>query len=187
MLIGVLWMIVQIIFFTMRGINIREEAGTYISLADNWMHSDRRFQLHNIFYSGYVSIYVLLRWLGLPDKSMYGIQLALSALSTYYFVMIVRLFINSRYVIIISGILYATCYIIQQWVIALFTDSIFCSLLVIAVYFLLTMEESKKNTRIFWALFVVLPFFRPVGFLFILVACSYWIMISIKKIGGNLS
>jgi len=108
-------------------------------------------------------------------------QLVLSALSTYYFVMIVRLFIHSRYVIVISGILYATCYIIQQWVSVLFTDSIFCSLLVISVYFLLTLEESKKNKRIFWILFLILPFFRPVGFLFILVACSHWTMTSLRK------
>ena len=180
-LIGFSWLSVQIIFLNVMGINNHEEAVKYFSLADNWIHGQGNFHVYNIFYSGFVSIYVLLKWLGLPNNSMYGVQLLLSALSTYYFVMIVRLFIRSRYVIVISGILYATCYLIQQWVSVLFTDSVFCSLLVIATYYLLTLEESKKNKRIFWFLFIILPFFRPVGFLFIMVACVHWIMISFKK------
>ena len=85
-----------------------------------------------------------------------------------------------------SGILYATCYIIQQWVAILFTDSIFCSLLIIATYYLLTLEQTNRNIWIFWILLVVLPFFRPVGFLFIPVACFHWSVLSFKKNRGKL-
>jgi hypothetical protein len=179
--IGGCWLIIQLILVRYLGINRVEESTKYIDLANRWIRGDRDYTWNQLFYSGYVGIHVLLHWLGLPAESMYVVQVILSATAAFYFVKICCLFLRSRSAIIFSGILYSTCFIIQQWVSALFTDSVFSSLLIIAVYFLLTDEESpaKKITCLF--LLIVLPLFRPVGFLFLILACVYWLFISQKR------
>jgi hypothetical protein len=186
MLIGCSWLLMQMVILFFAGINNQEEAIKYIRMANHWIAGERPVSLHSLFYSGYISILVLLKWAGLPDKSMYGVQLLLSALSVYYFVNIVRLYVHSRFALVASGILYATCYIIQQWVRVLFTDSIFCSLLIITTYYLLTEQNDKTSKWTFWILLIILPFFRPVGFLFIPVACFHWSLLSIRKNTGKL-
>jgi hypothetical protein len=175
------WLLIQIIVCYFLGIRDQEEAVKYIGLADKWMKGDRNFSLYNLFYSGYVSIFVLLRSFGLPFKSMYVVQLLFSLLAVYFFIKILCLYIQSRFAIVVSAILYATCYIIQQWVSALFTDSIFSDLLIIATYFLLTEKNGTGNKWLFWILLFILPLFRPVGFLFIPVACLYWLTFNPRK------
>jgi hypothetical protein len=174
-LIGISWLLIQILILKFLGINDKEEATKYILLADKWLKGDRNFSLYNLFYSGYVSIHVLLRSIGLPVKSMYLVQLFFSGLAVYYFVKILCLYIHSRFAIVSTAILFATCYIIQQWVSALFTDSIFSNLLIITTYFLITEKNGTANQWTFWILLFILPFFRPVGFLFIPIACFYWL------------
>jgi len=185
-LIGACWLLTQLLSLYYLGINAGEESIKYIDLADKWIRGGGHYGWYNLFYSGYTAIHVLLRMAGFPVKSMYIIQLLLSAAATYYFIRILCLYSRSRKAILIAGILYSTCFIIQQWVSALFTDSAFSSLLIIALYFLLTQEKSKGNRIIFWALLILLPTFRPVGFLFILLACCYWIFISVRKNVGKL-
>lgn len=178
LLIGCCWLVVQILLLKILGINDQEEATKYIELANRWTAGDRHFSLYNLFYSGYIALHVLLKWLGLPYRSMYVVQLLFSAAAVYYYIQIISLYTRSRMAILLSGILYVSCFILQQWVSFLFTDSVFASLVVITVYYLLTEEKSPSHQRIFWILLFVLPFFRPVGFLFIPVACFYWLCLS---------
>jgi hypothetical protein len=180
-LIGCSWLLTQIVVYYFLGIKDQEEAVKYIGLADNWINGDRNFNLYNLFYSGYVAIHVLLESIGLPYKSMYVVQMFFSILAVYFYVKILGLFLKSRFAILVSALLYATCYIIQQWVSILFTDSIFCNLLVIATYFLLTEERSSANKWILWILLFILPLFRPVGFLFIPLACFCWFITGWRK------
>jgi hypothetical protein len=175
------WGIMQLILVLYLGINAQEESTKYIELSERWIRGERNFNWNEFFYSGYISIHILLGWFGLPIKSMYVIQLFFSGLSVLYFVNILRLYIRSRIVIIGSGLLYATCFFIQQWVTALFTDSIFSSLLIISIYFLLAEGLSSKNKFTCWFLLIILPVFRPVGFLFLLLATFYWIFLAEKR------
>jgi hypothetical protein len=174
-LIGILWLTTQLLILVFLGINDRQEALKYISWSNDWLSGIRSFPLNVIFYSGYIAIHVLLRLAGLPVNSMYVFQLALSALSVYYFVRILSFWVRSGPVLIFSAILYATCLIIQQYVSFLYTDSVFCNLLLIATYFLLVEERGPRQKITFWILLILLPFFRPVGFLFSLLACLYWL------------
>jgi len=178
LLIGIPWIIIQIILLKIQGINQQGESVKYILAADRWINGDRNPDLYNLFYSGYISIHVILKSLGLPPGSMYIIQLIFSGLATYFFTKILTYFLHSRIAILCGAILFATCYIIQSWVSFLYTDSIFSSLLVMETYFLLTEEKSRRNKWIFWVLLVILPLFRPVGFLALPTACLYWITIS---------
>jgi hypothetical protein len=180
-LIGCSWLLIQILILKLLGINDQEESTKYILLADRWLKGERNFNLYNLFYSGYVSIYVLLRFIGLPFRSMYVVQLAFSALALYFYIKILFLLVHSRFAVVFSAVLYATCFIIQQWVSALFTDSIFSSLLVIATYLLLTEKNNLGSKWMFWILLFILPFFRPIGFLFIPIACFYFLMSKSQK------
>ncbi len=186
LLIGCSWLLVQMIILYWLGINDGEESTKYIDLANKWTSGVRHFNWYNLFYSGYTGMHVLLRIAGFPPKGMYVVQLLLSALAQYYFVQILRLFIRSRIAIVASGILYAFCFIIQQWVDALFTDSAFSSLLIIATYFLLAEEKGLGKKIAFWTLLIILPSIRPVGFLFIILACFYWLLLSTRKNTGKL-
>jgi hypothetical protein len=186
LIIGCCWLLLQFLFLKIQGINDQEESVKYITLANRWLSGDRHFSLYNLFYSGYTAIHVLLKWLGLPYKTMYVVQLLFSIGAVYYYIKIISLYICSRTAILFSGIMYAGCFIIQQWVCFLFTDSIFSSLIIITVYFLLTEEKSNSNKRIFWILLFVLPFFRPVGFLFMPVACLYWLSFPLRQNLGKI-
>jgi hypothetical protein len=186
-LIGIVWLIMQLSILLFFGINDKDESVKYIGLANKWLNGDRDFRLHNIFYSGYVAIHVLIKWFKLPYKSMYGVQLFFSAMSLFYYIRILCAIQLSRIAVVMSALLYATCFLIQEWVRFLYTDSIFCSLLVIASFFLLSEQNSLWNKIIFWVLLVALPIFRPVGFLFVAVACFHWTMNSPKKNIVNLS
>jgi hypothetical protein len=175
LLIGCSWLIMQIALVIYLGINSQQESLKYIGLADSWIRGHQHFNWNQIFYSGYVIIHVVLKLIGLPPQAMYHIQLIFSGIAVIYFVKIICLFIRIRPVIIISAILFSTCFFIQQWVCALFTDSLFGSLLIIAIYYLLTEQASAGNKLICRLFLIVLPFFRPVGILFILLACIYWL------------
>jgi hypothetical protein len=173
-LLFVVWAAAQMFLVYYLGINTREESDKYIDVSQQWLQGQRDFNWSTLFYSGYIAIHIVLRVIGLPIKSLYVIQLILSALSAYYLIKTIDLFIPRRLILVVSGILYASCLMIQMWVTALFTDSIFCSLLIIAIYFLLSENRSLKNKIICWSLILILPFFRPVGFLFLLLASVYW-------------
>jgi hypothetical protein len=180
-LIGLLWLITQLLLLFYLGINNRQEAVKYIGWSSDWMSGVRNFPLNVVFYSGYIVLHVLLRMIGLPVKSIYLLQLLLSAVTVYYFVRILSLWVKSRPVLIFSAILYATCVIIQQYVSYLYTDSIFCNLLLIATWYLLVEDSGPREKIIFWTLLVLLPFFRPVGFLFSLLACLYWLFLPARR------
>ena len=180
-LIGSAWLVTQILLVMYLGINSRQESLKYIGLAESWVSGHHRFIWNEVFYSGYVAIHVLLHLVGLPPEAMYIIQLIFSGIAVIYFVKIICLYVRWRPAIVLSAILFSTCFLIQQWVCALFTDSIFGSLLIIAAYYLLTKHESSRNKLICRLLLVLLPFFRPVGFLFIVLACIYWLCDSKKN------
>jgi hypothetical protein len=176
LLIGCSWAIMQAILFAYLGINSSEESVKYINLARSWIHGGGHFHWNQVFYSGYIGLHMLLNLAGLPPKFMYIIQLIFSGISLICYVKITSLFINSRSVVIFSGILFATCFFIQQWVNSLFTDSIFSNLIIISIYYLLTENKSTRNKVLCWSLLIILPLFRPVGFLFLVLACIYWLL-----------
>lgn len=201
-LIGACWLATQLIILWYFGINDGGESAVYIEWSKNWLAGVRHYNLNVIFYAGYIAIHVLLRWLGLPVKSMYGVQLLLSALSVYYFVRILARWVQSRAALVLTAILYSTCYIIQLYVSMLYTESVFCDLLLIGSYYLLTASPTAplnsapqgnspllsaipsphlRNRIICWIFILLLPFFRPVGFLFTALACCYWATTSLRR------
>jgi hypothetical protein len=180
------WLCTQLILFFSLGVNDGEESLKYIDLANQWLSGTHHFSLNNIFYSGYVAILVMIKSVGLPVKAMYVVQLILSFYALNCFIKTICLWAVDRLTIIVSAILYACCFIFQQWITYLFTDAFFANLLVIAVYYLVISQAQGKGKIVFWFLLLVLPFFRPVGFLFIILACFYWLMLSAKMNWGKI-
>ena len=181
LLIASCWLGVQLILLFYLGINTKEESIKYINLAQSWIHGGLPFHWSQIFYSGYISTHMLLNLAGLPPKSMYIVQLAFSGFAVMYFVKTIGLYTSSRPMLIFSGLVLSTCFFIQQWVTALFTDSLFTSLVIIASYYLLSESRSIRNQILCWVLLLLLPTFRPVGLLFPLLACLYWLWIAEKR------
>jgi hypothetical protein len=175
------WFATQVILFTIYGVNSREEALTHISFAESFLNGTVKFDLHRLWYAGYTALLIAVKKLGMPYESMYGVQLVLSFVSLIYFVRIVSLWATSKLTLIFSGLMYSTCFLIHQWVNYIFTDAVFAFLLVISIYFLLNEDKSRRNQVVFWCLLMLLPFFRPVGFLFVAVACLHWIFAFKRK------
>ncbi|MBS1934198.1 MAG: hypothetical protein JST96_09380 [Bacteroidetes bacterium] len=180
------WLSTQLILFFTLGINDKEESLKYIGLADQWLSGVHQFSWNYFFYSGYVAILVILKSIGLPVKAMYVAQLLLSFYALNCFVKTISLWITNRLSIIVSAVLYASCFIFQQWVTYLFTDAFFANLLVIAIYYLIVSQTQGKGKIAFWFLLLILPFFRPIGFLFIILACVYWTMLTFKMNLGKI-
>jgi hypothetical protein len=168
------WVSTQLILYIIYGINNREESLTYISFVEGLLNGTAKFGLHRLWYSGYMALLALVKVLALPYEIMYVIQLVLSFVSLIYFMRIVSLWMKSRVALILSGLLYSTCFLVHQWVNHLFTDAVFLFLLAIAIYYLID-QRTLRHKIIFWVLLIILPFFRPVGFLFVVVACLHWI------------
>ena len=173
--IAISWFMLQLAFLWFLGIEEKDEAAKYIELSERLVAGSGDFQLYNIWYAGYIGLHSLFRLVGLPVQTMYVFQLILSFVSMICFIRILATWTSNRMVLTLSGLLYATCFIIQQWVPFLFTDTVFYMLLIIASYYLLNENKDLQHRIIFWLFFLLLPFFRPVGVLFVLVACLHWL------------
>jgi hypothetical protein len=88
--------------------------------------------------------------------------------------------LSSSTAILLTAALYAVCPLIQPWNCFLYTDALFMHLMLISL-FLLVYPFKKPPLKTSVALLLVLPFFRPVGFLCILLAMAVWIIKGSKK------
>ncbi|HVS95924.1 MAG TPA: hypothetical protein VHE54_05540 [Puia sp.] len=171
-IIYTVWLVTQAALLAAFGINGRSDAQKYIQLSREIVGGQWDVGWNDLFYSGYVAIHVLLRLLGLPAKTMYAVQLVLSAVGLHYFLRTLALWVRSRPALLISGILYASCWVTQQWVPVLLTDTVFFDLLTIGVYYLLSAPAGGRTA---WVFILILPFFRPTGVLFVVFAGFYWL------------
>ncbi len=178
------WAITQMAILMTLGINDRFDAAKFIDQAKELTQGTGHFSWNDLFYSGYIALHVLLRLVGLPAKAIYGIQLLASALAVNYYIRTLNCWGPSRQALLISGILYAACFITQEWVSLLFTDSLFFSLLTIGIYYLI---NQKQHPILFWLFLLLLPLFRPVGFLFAILAFVYWFLLSWRAHIGKIA
>lgn len=172
-IIYAVWLIVQVVLFAAFGVNDGSDAQRFIGLSGEIVRGHWDLGWNDLFYFGYVAGHALLRLVGLPPKSMYVVQLLLSAVAVHYFLRTLSLWVRSGPVLVIAGVLYAGCFATQRWVSILLTDSIFFDLLTIATYYFLA--EQAGGRRISWVFILLLPFFRPTGILFPVFAAVCWL------------
>lgn len=181
-----IWFMAQLLFFMLIGINDKQEAETYIGIANDIYAGKWKQPVNYWMYSGYIGIHLFIHLIGLYYKWVYFVQLAFSALALFAVTKLLSLWLSSKKTLFITTALYSTCPFIQLWVCFLYTDSVFANLLTIAVCFLVFQNNKKKFRVGLWAAILLLPFFRPIGFLFAILAIFYWLIASPKKNAINI-
>lgn len=176
-----IWLIAQLFFLRLLGINDKQEAETYIGITNEIVAGKWKQPVNFWMYSGYIAIHLFIHLIGLSYKWVYLIQLLISALALFAATKLLSLWLSSKTALFITTTLYSTCPFIQSWVSFLYTDSVFASLLTIAIFFLFCQNDKQKFKIGLWASILLLPFFRPIGFLFTILSIFYWIVDSPKK------
>jgi hypothetical protein len=173
-LIAVVWIVSQAVFLYLNGIVTTGESTTYIDAANQVIESGNLFfSSRTYLYSVHILLLVLLKKAGLPYVWMYGVQLLTATLALICFIKFFRF--ASALPVTISALLYCVCPFFQPWVCFLYTDAMFANLLLIAVY-LLTYADSALKKIGLWTLLLLLPFYRPLGILFIPIAVLFWLL-----------
>lgn len=154
-----------------RGIHDDKEALKYIGCAQDLLHGDT----HDLFgsYKGYVS-YVLFLLpavaLGAPWSAVV-LQGMLAILAAFAIARLVERVTGDHRTGTIALLLYLFCHPLQEWVLAVYTESFFAS---ICVLFVERVTRPKSATWGTFALGAVLLFSRPNGILFILPALIWY-------------
>jgi hypothetical protein len=156
------------------GIITDGEAETYINIANKVNEGQFDFRLNFILYTGYIAILGTLKFLGIAYKWMYLIQFAVATVALWCFVKILSGLVSSRIALLVSSILFATSPFFFTWTTFLYTDGLFANLVIISTYLLTSSNKSKLHTVLLLAALFIIPFFRPVGLLFLPVAIVYW-------------
>ncbi len=176
----IIWLIAQMIFLYSSGIvNVGESEN--ISVADQLAAGNWKLDPNYYLYFGHILIVLLFKLAGIPYNWIYAVQLLVALAAFIFFIKLLEKILSHPLSVICAGVLFSICPFFQSWVSFLSTDSIFANLLVISIYLLTDSFQTIKYKRWLIILMIVLPFFRPVGFLFIPVAIFYWITNRPKK------
>ncbi len=150
------------LIYTRNGIVTQNEAEKYILAAQELSNGNIGYTLnHHLFYSSYVIFITVLKQLG-GIHTVILMQACLSFLAALCLNKTIQLIIRKEEVANIGMFIFLVSYPVQIWVLTLFSDSFFVSLITITLYY--TVKQKSKNELFFWAfLLVLLVFARPPG------------------------
>ena len=170
LLLFMCWAVIQFALLYRYGIITNNEAVKYTREAHNVLAGKSFSEQKYIFYSSYIYIHVLFIKLGFETTGVYVFQLLANLISTYLFYKTALHVYRSKLVAFIVAVLLIICFPFQYWTICLYTESFFCSLVIIFIYCLFGMSKSTSVKYSFAILLLVLLIFsRPTGILFIAV------------------
>ncbi len=172
------WLFSQMIFLYVNGITILGESD-FIQAANQISSGNFNIELNNYFYSGNIITILFFKVAGIAYNWIYLVQLLVAAMAFVCFIKFLQRNLSRAVSIIIAALLFATCPFFQPWTSFLSTDSIFANLIIITLYYLI--NSSLKHKIWLMIALILLPFFRPVGFLFLPVAIFYWASHQPKK------
>lgn len=154
-----------------------QEAQAYEGVARDWLAGRyEHIGIQFVFYAGYIALRVLQLALHLPNAAVYIVHLLLSLAAAYSFGALLYAYPRSAKLANAAILLYVTCPVIVVWNNFLYTDIIFCYLLTIGLYLMSRHNDTSQYKIWFWIILLIIPFFRPVGFLFAATCMVYWIM-----------
>ena len=161
-IIAVHAVLITILFFK-SGIRIDGEAQKYISAAKLISEqSDFSGLSRHSFYSSYILLLAFLFKVGLEFNGIIIFQLLLNLLCAYFvFALLIRLTMRIQ-IGYYGSLFFLLCLPIQQWVLALYTESFFICLLVI-FSFLLTGKQTATKVIVLTIIGLLLAFCRPIG------------------------
>lgn len=175
-LVAACWFIAQLLFLHNNGIVTNSEAGKYIAIANRLAAGNWSLRANDYLYAGYIALLLLLKVTGLSYKWMYLVQLITGLASLVCFTSILQSMLSSRSAIAATAILYGISPIVQPWNCFLFTDALFLHLMIITVFLLVYPFPKKQPVKALIVMLLLLPFFRPIGFLCTPLAISVWLI-----------
>lgn len=153
----------------------------HASLLLSNFHIDIDF--NGIFYLSYYSLLALMLVFVKTQAGIVFIQMLINAASVVLVYKISILLFNRR-TGILAGVFYALLWPVIYWSIYIITDSLFISLMLLQVYFLLKAYDTGKKS--YWGLFTAtslyMVFFRPTGVVTLTFVFVY-IIINLKTKG----
>lgn len=116
---------------------------------------------HHLFYSSYVLFITGFNRLG-GLHTVVIMQACLSFFAAVCLNKTIQITVRKNWAAYVGMFIFLASYPIQIWVLTLFSDSFFVSLITISLYY--TIKQKSKSELIFWALLLVLLVFaRPPG------------------------
>jgi len=185
LILFIVWFIVQAMLLFRYGIITTNEATKYIREANNLLHHKNFSEQKYIFYSSYIFIHFIFIKLGFEIGGVYIFQLLVNLIATFLFYKTALNVYKNNGVAFIAAFLLVVCFSWQYWTVCLYTESFFCSLLIIFTYFLFGINKNQQLKYVYAALvFVILLFARPAGiFLIPVIICVLvFKLIELKKI-----
>ncbi len=167
------WIFVQGLLLYKYGILTNNEATKYIREANNLLNHKNFSEQKYIFYSAYIFIHVIFIKLGFEIVGVYIFQLLVNLIATFLFYKTALNVYKNNSVAFIAAFLLVICFLWQYWTVCLYTESFFCSLLIIFTYCLFGVNKNQRLKYVYAALvFVILLFARPAGiFLIPVIIC----------------
>jgi hypothetical protein len=160
------WVIIQALLLYKYGIVTNNEAIKYAREANNFLNHKSFSEQKYIFYSAYIFIHVLFIKSGFETIGVYLFQLLVNLTATYLFYKTALGVYKNNLIAFIAALLLIVCYSWQYWTICLYTESFFCSMLIIYTYCLFGIKKTVSLKYLYAALaFSVLLFSRPTGIL----------------------
>lgn len=175
LLIVIAWCCMQAVLLYSFGIDKNHEATAYLGLRDQWLQGNFNQYGHFWLYSGYIGLHVIIKKLGLPENMLYVVQLIASFTALLAFVKGCTYFTKKSTAVLIAGILYSTCFLLHYWTSFLYTETIFTSLITVGICSMLFYAEKPLYRWVFWISLLLIPFFRPNGFLVMLIPLLFWV------------
>ena len=179
----ILYLSISLFILYKIGINIGGEGAKYIIDANNYLHlksSERG--VFGIFYIVYSLFVALIIKLGLPYSIIAVIQLICSAIAGCALYKTISDITGNRRVGLLGFIFFITCLTVQQWNYFLYSESLHCSFIVIAIYYFhkIFVERQNPKTGMFILMLFLVFFSRPVGVIF-MVALAITLIIWLFK------
>ena len=178
------WALLQIILLLIFGIVTTGEATQYSNEAQNFLQQGHFSEPKYIFYSVYIFLHIIFLKFGFETVGLYLMQLFTNLLAMYLFYKTAYRLTKKKNAAFLSALLLLVCYSWQYWVVYLYTESFFCSLIIIFAGLLFGTE--KRNNLQYSAvvfIFILILFARPTGIFIIPVLCIMlvWWLISKRK------
>jgi len=166
------WLLIQLLSFFMFGIVTTNEAVKYRGEAQNLLHYGHFSEQKYIFYSGYIFLHVIFIKAGFETAGVFVIQVLVNLLAMFFFFKTAFNISNNPRYAFLSTLLLIFCYSWQWWTVFMYTESFFCSLVIIFTFLLFGIKRKTFIRYVFTGLlFLLILFTRPTGLLFIPAMC----------------
>ncbi len=166
------WLAVQLSLLLSLGIVTNNEALKYNGEAHNLLLYGQYSEPKYIFYSAYIFLHILFIKLGFETVGVYLTQLLVNLLAMYLLYKTAINLVKKKETAFLTVVLLLICYSWQYWTVFLYTESFFCSLIIIITYLLCGQhKKTSAQKTLASVIFILIIFARPTGMFIIPVLC----------------